>query len=97
MPHATPVVTGTISVDGDQQIHCTIPINEDANEFAGKLRKRLREEDLDEVTVSCDIETNCIVVECKLTDVKIPNLLRQLGATFNNRDLRAVVQGGGAP
>jgi hypothetical protein len=91
------VVVGTNAVDGDQQIHCTIPINEDANEFADKLRKRLREEDLDDVTVSSDTTTKCIMVECKWTDAqKIPNLLRQLGATFNNRDLRAVVQGGGA-
>ena len=34
------------------------------------------------------------MVESKWADAqKIPNLLRQLGATFNNRDLRAVAQG----
>jgi hypothetical protein len=96
VPQATPVVAGPIASDGNQRIHCTIPINEDANEIAGKLRKRLQEENFNDVTVSSDPRTNSIMVECKWIDAQtIPNLLRQLGATFNNRDLRATLPAGG--
>lgn len=84
-PATTPVLVGKNVVDGEREVVCTMPIDENASEFAGKLRQRLRDEGFDNVTVSSDAKTNSIVAECKVKELqKIANLLEQLGATFNN-------------